>query len=66
MSTTTTTDNSEFDIDTERAQLAYRMRVDAVQERASARVRELRRQRAEGLHLDARDQLVLDRAEGRA
>lgn len=61
---TTTTDETTFDI--ERAELAYRMRVDAVQARASSHVRELRRQRAEGLTLDARDQLILDRAEGRA
>ena len=61
---TTTTDETTFDI--ERAELAYRMRVDAVQERASAHVRELRRQRAEGLTLDARDELILARAEGRA
>jgi hypothetical protein len=60
------TTDEQFDIETERARLAYRQRVDGVQERASAHVRELRRQRAEGLTLDARDQLILDRAEGRA
>lgn len=58
----TTTD--DFDAQHEASVLAMAHRTDAARARADSRLRELRRQRAEGLTLDARDQMILARADG--